>query len=80
MTEKVSCDRCVRKDSCRDRGRTDCPNLMLETFEGSCRECIYLARTGETDRFECDLAGGIERSEYAPRCEYFRNRYVGDEE
>ena len=75
MTENVSCDRCVRKDSCRDRGRTDCPNLMLETFEGSCRKCIYLKRILETDRTECVLAGGIERRANASRCEYFRSRY-----
>ena len=75
MTEKVSCDRCVRKAQCRDRGRMDCPNLMLETYDGACRKCIYLKRIHETDRSECVLAGGIERSAYASRCEYFRSRY-----
>lgn len=75
MTEALACDRCVRKEQCRDRGRTDCPNLMLETCEGACRKCIYLERILETDRTECVLAGGIERSEYASRCEYFMNRY-----
>lgn len=80
MTEDVACDRCVRKDSCRDRGRMDCPNLMLETYEGACRKCIYLEYNHETDRSECDLAGGVERSAYASRCEYFRSRYVEEAE
>lgn len=80
MNENVACDRCVRKAQCRDRGRTDCPNLMLETFDGSCRKCIYLERIHETDRSGCGLAGGIERSAYASRCEYFRSRYKEEED
>lgn len=80
MTEGVSCDRCVRKAQCNDRGRAGCPNLMLETFESSCRKCIYLKRISETDRFECVLTGGIERSAYASRCVCFRSRYEEETE